>query len=1050
MKSIFSSSRRMLVAFAFFFSHVALFQQGIFAEAATLGAEGFTVPNLSCFTLVNKDDMTAAESDLSGIAYDPETGHFFAVNNGDAKVYELDSTYTKIQEWALTTLGTGIEDPEGIAAMGSRKFAITDENPALVRTMTLNADGTISNIVVASDGLTTAASNNKGFEGVAYLKNSETFIVAQEQTPVAIHSVNVATKAVTTLTNTLRDDYGWQSLGAVTKSGDATDEIFVVVKAPVEHRGIHRMTITGATATKNEKYAGHICDMSQPEGLTFYKGTDGDVYMLVVGEKVEARLFKADSTCTAAAGATVVTGTDLTCPAVDNSVPLCELTMEDRAKGVECLNTRCDTGVDDNEKVCVFTSDAATSSSCSRDECHAKCTSSAFSAGTPLAGSTCTHYAWDTIEAECYLFTECTVQNWDNEYTQYTMKDLTCERPLSTDFPNGCNDRTCSTADNVNAAAPAAVADAATCETQCKNYVGAFTCKYYTYNPTSQACHFFSTCSGEADSTGSNLYTLVDPTCERDYNANGMTGCPNRICDDSVTTSAVVCDQGAGTTCTLDECAKKCASYDGFGNAVQSQNWCTYFAYDTVDSECTLFKGCVGEKFDDDHTLYKQSYPQRSILRDLASGCTKSLALGGCPDARCDKDSNPFNKVCDKDNGNNGGIGGADAGGLCSQAQCEAYCVAGESDGGGYIASACTHWAYEPESSVEGRGECYVFSGCNNLLPDTYTTYAMATGCDLGYAAGGCENQRCAKATDASGADLYRKICDSDVTGAGGACTSVECEAQCRALTEITSSHWAFELAEQECYCFEGCESPGEDTYNVYKLDDICNKNYAKGGCPLTRCAKSPTNQHDKVCDADVTGDGGKCTEMQCMQKCAEYTGFVCTHWAFEEAEGECYVFDGCEAAHSDTYNTYLYDPQCQITKANGGCADVRCEKDSNPYVKTCDKDNVGIGSKGEIGLCSLSRCERFCTDNRIPGGAEVSAQLGAHCTHFAWEPDSGDLGECYIFSGCKDMSTDTYVTYLYESLEVAVATTASPGSTTTPMTKVLVIALTALFVALF
>jgi hypothetical protein len=32
----------------------------------------------------------------------------------------------------------------------------------------------------------------------------------------------------------------------------------------------------------------------------------------------------------------------------------------------------------------------------------------------------------------------------------------------------------------------------------------------------------------------------------------------------------------------------------------------------------------------------------------------------------------------------------------------------------------------------------------------------------------------------------------------------------------------------------------------------------------------------------------------------------------------------------------------------------------------------------------------------------------------------------------------------------VAVATTASPGSTTTPMTKVLVIALTAFFMALF
>ena len=347
--------------------------------------------------------------------------------------------------------------------------------------------------------------------------------------------------------------------------------------------------------------------------------------------------------------------------------------MEDRAKGVECLNTRCDTGVDDNEKVCVFTSDAATSSSCSRDECHAKCTSSAFSAGTPLAGSTCTHYAWDTIEAECYLFTECTVQNWDNEYTQYTMKDLTCERPLSTDFPNGCNDRTCSTADNVNAAAPAAVADAATCETQCKNYVGAFTCKYYTYNPTSLACHFFSTCSGEADSTGSNLYTLVDPTCERDYNANGMTGCPNRICDDSVTTSAVVCDQGAGTTCTLDECAKK--SHD------QTMVLETQFNRKTGAPTLRTIQLTPNARFSR-VALAKNStmitrfisnrIRERSILRDLASGCTKSLALGGCPDARCDKDSNPFNKVCDKDNGNNGGIGGADAGGLCSQAQCEA------------------------------------------------------------------------------------------------------------------------------------------------------------------------------------------------------------------------------------------------------------------------------------------------------------------------------------------------------------------------------------------
>jgi hypothetical protein len=46
-----------------------------------------------------------------------------------------------------------------------------------------------------------------------------------------------------------------------------------------------------------EQYAGAICDMSQPEGITFYQeGTD--IFMLVVGEPLEVRKFKADPDCT--------------------------------------------------------------------------------------------------------------------------------------------------------------------------------------------------------------------------------------------------------------------------------------------------------------------------------------------------------------------------------------------------------------------------------------------------------------------------------------------------------------------------------------------------------------------------------------------------------------------------------------------------------------------------------------------------------------------------------------------------------------------------------
>ena len=113
----------------------------------------------------------------------------------------------------------------------------------------------------------------------------------------------------------------------------------------------------------------------------------------------------------------------------------------------------------------------------------------------------------------------------------------------------------------------------------------------------------------------------------------------------------------------------------------------------------------------------------------------------------------------------------------------------------------------------------------------------------------------------------------------------------------------------------------------------------------------------------------------------------------------------------------------------------MRCEKDSNPYVKSCDKDNVGVVSQGEIGLCSEARCERFCAENRIPGGSEVSSQLNAHCMHYAWEPEGTDgLGECYIFSGCKDMSEDTYVTYLYEAPASPPTTPVAASPPTTPV----------------
>ena len=142
------------------------------AHAATVGNEGFTVPPFKCFGEVAKSryELDKAESDLSGASYDPESGNIFVVNNGDRKVYEISGSAYEYNTLENTFDVTDLTlDLEGISALGGRYFAITDENPAKIIKVKLNADGTVSDDSELSSGLssgTPAAGSNLGFEGV--------------------------------------------------------------------------------------------------------------------------------------------------------------------------------------------------------------------------------------------------------------------------------------------------------------------------------------------------------------------------------------------------------------------------------------------------------------------------------------------------------------------------------------------------------------------------------------------------------------------------------------------------------------------------------------------------------------------------------------------------------------------------------------------------------------------------------------------------------------------------------------------------------------------
>ena len=329
---------------------------------STVGNEGFTVPPFACFgpTPTMKFDMTASVSDLSGVTFHPGTQTFFTVNNGDRMIYEIAFPNTLIQSWNVSELTLDLEGitvlpPSSSSSSNTTEedpsvrghFAITDENPASVITVTLHEDGTFSNANTIFAGLPEPAASNLGFEGLAYLMTDPpSYVIVQEATPAKLWQLSATNtdNDIQDLTGDLIDgaDFQIRSIGGITRGGDATDEVFVVVKTYTGmgrgnetyfQKGILRYDLT--TGQFTERFGGEVCSMGQPEGLTFWKnGTT--ISMLVVGETFEALLYEADESCTADMGS--ISFEMATCPKQEVTVAACEKTLEDGG----CGWLRCD------------------------------------------------------------------------------------------------------------------------------------------------------------------------------------------------------------------------------------------------------------------------------------------------------------------------------------------------------------------------------------------------------------------------------------------------------------------------------------------------------------------------------------------------------------------------------------------------------------------------------------------------------------------------------------------------------------------------------------
>ena len=93
--------------------------------------------------------------------------------------------------------------------------------------------------------------------------------------------------------------------------------------------------------------------------------------------------------------------------------PTCE---EPRTSlGGGCAQRRCDKDITPHEKVCV---DDSPDKQCTIDECELKCAQKTFT--DQYSEAYCTHWAYDAVDKECYLFYGCTGEQYDDDYTLFT------------------------------------------------------------------------------------------------------------------------------------------------------------------------------------------------------------------------------------------------------------------------------------------------------------------------------------------------------------------------------------------------------------------------------------------------------------------------------------------------------------------------------------------------------------------------------------------------------------------------------------------------------
>jgi len=219
------------------------------------------------------------DSNVSGVAYNPNTKTLFLVDNNTCTIYELSKGGVVLR----TIRTTGFEDMEGIAFQKDSFFFVTEEQRGNIDRIVIpeKGNGMLHEINAAVFNVAKGFGNS-GLEGVSYCVSNATVYSVKEKDPPRLYRI------VLDSVGNPKEAFPNDPFNLENNSGDAAD-IFALADGNfiLDNQEENKLIGYGPTGLKLSELK--LPQMTQPEGITV-DTSDATIY--VVGEKRQFFVFK--------------------------------------------------------------------------------------------------------------------------------------------------------------------------------------------------------------------------------------------------------------------------------------------------------------------------------------------------------------------------------------------------------------------------------------------------------------------------------------------------------------------------------------------------------------------------------------------------------------------------------------------------------------------------------------------------------------------------------------------------------------------------------------